>query len=119
ARDPIPPTVEWRNGRVRLIDQRRLPEKLTFVECTTVAEVERAIKQLVVRGAPAIGAAGAYGVALAASKARSPAAVERAAARLRAARPTAVNLARGVDEALAAYRAGGADAALEAARALA
>ena len=71
------------------------------------------------RGAPAIGATGAYGVALAASTARSPAAVERAAARLRAARPTAVNLARGVDEALAAYRAGGPDAALDAARALA
>jgi methylthioribose-1-phosphate isomerase len=96
---------------------------LTYVECATVAEVVRAIRDLVVRGAPAIGATGGYGVALAAATVRSSAAVHRAAARLRDARPTAVNLARGVDRVLAAYdtadAGGGAEAALIEARALA
>jgi methylthioribose-1-phosphate isomerase len=102
--EPIPPTVAWRRGRVRLIDQRALPRRLQYVECATVPEVVRAIRDLVVRGAPAIGAAGGYGVALAAAGG-SPAAVHRSAERLRGARPTAVNLARGVDRVLAAYDA--------------
>jgi methylthioribose-1-phosphate isomerase len=124
VRDPIPPTVQWRNGRVRLIDQRALPGRLTYVECSTVTDVVRAIRDLVVRGAPAIGATGGYGVALAAATARSSGTVHRAAEKLRSARPTAVNLARGVDRVLAAYDAadggaGGADAALTDAHALA
>ena len=65
--DPIPPTVAWRAGRVRLIDQRALPGRLRFVECATVTELVGAITALAVRGAPALGAAGAYGVALAAA----------------------------------------------------
>ncbi len=120
--EPIPPTVEWRRGRVRLIDQRALPGRLRYVECTTVAEVVRAIRDLVVRGAPAIGATGGYGVALAAATG-SQAAVHRGAARLRDARPTAVNLARGVDRVLDAYDAAeagsGAAAALAEANAIA
>ncbi len=64
--DPIPPTVEWRNGRVRLIDQRRLPEELVFIEVATVDELCAAISSLAIRGAPALGVAGAMGVALAA-----------------------------------------------------
>ena len=71
------------------------------------------------RGAPAIGATGAYGVALAAARARSESQVRRDAARLRTARPTAVNLARGVDRVLAAYEAGGPEQALTEAHALA
>jgi methylthioribose-1-phosphate isomerase len=110
---PIPPTVEWRRGRVRLIDQRALPGRLAFVECSTVPEVVRAMRDLVVRGAPAIGVAGAFGVALAARTASTTLAVERAAAQLRAARPTAVNLAWGVDRALVAFRERGADGALD------
>ena len=110
---PIPPTVEWRRGRVRLIDQRALPGRLTFVECSTVPEVVRAVRDLVVRGAPAIGVTGAFGVALAAQHASSARAVERAAAQLRAVRPTAVNLGWGVDRALTAYRDRGADGALD------
>jgi len=97
---------------VRMIDQRALPTRLRYVECRTPTEVVHAVRDLVVRGAPAIGAAGGYGVALAATTARSPAAVRRAAARLRVARPTAVNLARAVDRVLAAYESGGADAAV-------
>jgi methylthioribose-1-phosphate isomerase len=117
--DPIPPTIEWRRGRVRLVDQRRLPGRLCFVECASVGELRDAIVTLAVRGAPALGAAGAFGVALAASTLSTPRAVASAAARLRAARPTAVNLAWGVDRALAAYRAAGPESAEGAAAALA
>ncbi len=111
--DPIPPTIEWRRGRIRLIDQRALPARLTFVECTTVGQVCEAIRSMVVRGAPALGATGAYGVALAAAGARSDTAVRAAADRIVATRPTAVNLRWGVDRALEAYVRGGAEAALE------
>ena len=117
--DPIPATVEWRRGRVRLVDQRELPGRLRFLSCGTVGEVRDAIRSLAVRGAPALGATGAYGVALAARTLTRPSAVHAAAERLRAARPTAVNLAWGVDRALAAYDAGGADAALAEARRIA
>src|SRR5947199_6059471 len=63
--DPIPRTVEWRDGAVRLIDQRELPGELRFIDCRTVDERCEAISSLAVRGAPALGAAGGYGVALA------------------------------------------------------
>jgi methylthioribose-1-phosphate isomerase len=119
ARDPIPPTIEWRRGRVRLLDQRELPDRVRFVECATVAELETAIRSLAVRGAPALGAAGAFGVALAASTLTTPRRVRGAAARLARARPTAVNLSWGVERALTAYAAGGAAAALAAARSIA
>ncbi len=81
-----------------LLDQRRLPEREEYLVCASVEEVARAIETLAVRGAPAIGCAAAFGVALAAraSQARDGAAlgreVEAAAARLAATRPTAVNL---------------------------
>jgi methylthioribose-1-phosphate isomerase len=110
--DPIPPTVEWRRGRVRLIDQRALPGRVRFLECATADEVCNAISSLAVRGAPALGATGAYGVALAARTLRTPGGVRAAAERLKATRPTAVNLAWGVDRAVAAWREGGAEAAL-------
>src|SRR5205823_10217033 len=63
--DPIPRTVEWRDGAVRLIDQRKLPGRLRFLDCRSVDELCEAISSLAIRGAPALGAAGAYGVALA------------------------------------------------------
>jgi methylthioribose-1-phosphate isomerase len=110
--DPIPRTVEWRRGRVRLVDQRELPARLRFLDCSTVAELRAAITSLAVRGAPAFGATGAYGVALASRTSTTRRAVEAAAARLRSARPTAVNLAWGVDRAIGAYETGGPDAAL-------
>ena len=99
TREEIPPTIEWRDGTVRLIDQRRLPEELVLVDCRTVGELCEAISTLAVRGAPALGAAGAMGIALA-SHTGEP--LDEAAARLKATRPTAVNLAWGVDRALAA-----------------
>ena len=112
-------TIEWRAGRIRLIDQRKLPGRLVFLDCRTVDELVDAIQTLAVRGAPALGAAGAYGVALAARTLGSKREVRAAARKLARSRPTAVNLATGVEVALGAYEAGGADAALAAAEQLA
>jgi methylthioribose-1-phosphate isomerase len=83
-------TVEWDEdaGGVRLIDQTRLPDEESYVVCRTAAEVATAIRDMVVRGAPAIGAAAAYGVVLAAREGR----LEEGAALIRAARPTARDL---------------------------
>jgi len=91
-------TVELFPDRIRLIDQRRLPNELVIMECTDYHQVGEAIKSLAVRGAPAIGVTAAGGLALAAAalKEEPPAAfwegLEQAAAELRATRPTAVNL---------------------------
>src|SRR5207342_1364224 len=87
APDPIPPTVAWHDGAVRLVDQRRLPGELAFVDCRTVAAVVAAIRDLTVRGAPALGATGAFGVALAAMTGGEDAEVAASAATLRGARP--------------------------------
>jgi methylthioribose-1-phosphate isomerase len=95
-------TIDWVDGEIRLIDQTRLPEKVVELRIAEVDALIAAIRSLAVRGAPALGVAGALGVALAA--ARHPGDAPRViadAGRLRAARPTAVNLARGVDRALA------------------
>lgn len=118
ADDPIPPTVAWTAGGVRLIDQRELPARLRFLDCTTVEELCEAISSMAVRGAPALGAAGGYGVALGARRRGGEAVVLGAAAeaaeRLIATRPTAVNLAWGARRVLAAARgaAGGGAAAV-------
>lgn len=58
------PTIEWRDDRVVMIDQRRLPLEEAYIECRTAEEVASAIETMVIRGAPAIGVAAAYGVAL-------------------------------------------------------
>jgi methylthioribose-1-phosphate isomerase len=81
--------------RVVLLDQRRLPGEVVEVECRTAAEVADAIRTMVVRGAPAIGIAAAYGYALAAATGEDLADAERV---LRASRPTAVNLGWALDE---------------------
>jgi methylthioribose-1-phosphate isomerase len=93
AADPIPPTIEWRDGAVRMIDQRLLPGRLAFLDARTVEELCDAIRTLAVRGAPALGVAGAMGMALAAVTGEDP---DAAAERIRATRPTAVNLSWGV-----------------------
>jgi methylthioribose-1-phosphate isomerase len=89
---------------VELIDQTLLPGQLVMLSCRTPAEVTDAIARLAVRGAPALGVAGAMGVALAVWRAGPGMTAEIAA--LRVARPTAVNLARGVDRAAAALTGG-------------
>jgi methylthioribose-1-phosphate isomerase len=75
--------------KVVLLDQRRLPDEVAELECRTVDELVDAIRSLAVRGAPAIGVAAAYGLALAASLGED---LDAAAAALAASRPTAVNL---------------------------
>ena len=82
------------DDRVVFLDQRRLPLEEVEVSCRSAAEVAEAIRTMVVRGAPAIGVAAAYGYALAAAHAEDLAAAERA---LRASRPTAVNLGWALD----------------------
>jgi methylthioribose-1-phosphate isomerase len=84
---------------VRLVDQRRLPAELAFIEASTVDDLCSAINSLAIRGAPALGAAGAMGIALAAATGMP---LEQAAQKLKDTRPTAINLAWGVDRALTA-----------------
>jgi methylthioribose-1-phosphate isomerase len=99
-------TVEWYEGKVRMIDQRILPWELTLLDYDDYREVARAITDMVVRGAPAIGAAAAFGMALAAMQAPTKDRLafmrymEEAAGVIRAARPTAVNLMWAVDRTL-------------------
>jgi methylthioribose-1-phosphate isomerase len=97
--DPVPPTIAWAGDHVRLVDQRRLPDELRILEVRTVDQLCDAIADLAVRGAPALGAAGAMGVALAVIGGHPG---SEAGAALIATRPTAVNLAWGVRRALAA-----------------
>ena len=80
-------------GSIRVIDQSRLPFELVTRDLTTLEDAAHAIKTMVVRGAPLIGATAAYGLALALRTDASDRRVEQAAAILRATRPTAVNLA--------------------------
>ncbi len=104
-------TVTWEDGRVRMIDQTVLPNRLTYVVYTTPEQVAEAIRTMVVRGAPAIGVAAAMGVALAARRSKATDVpellrdLERSAALLRSTRPTAVNLFWGIDRVLAKARA--------------
>ena len=58
------PTVEWKDGAVRLLDQSRLPESVEFLDCRDYQSVADAIRSLKVRGAPAIGVTAAMGVTL-------------------------------------------------------
>src|SRR5512140_2534577 len=96
-------TVEWVDGGVRLIDQRLLPGRLETPVYHDYGEVGRAIRDMVVRGAPAIGVTAAFGLALAGFQCQANEAetwrreVQAAAAELRQARPTAVNLSWALD----------------------
>lgn len=110
--EPIaPPTlvVGWApDGALRILDQRRLPGEVVTRDLQTTAEVVDAIRTLAVRGAPAIGVAAAIGLAVV-SAGRSALEVETAAAEIRDARPTAVNLAWAIDRMLLTVRAHAAD----------
>ncbi len=91
-------TLEWTNNGVRFIDQTRLPLEESYVTCTTYQQVADAIRNMVVRGAPAIGVAAAMGIALgtrdtvAQDSAELQRAFERICETMRYTRPTAVNL---------------------------
>ncbi len=98
------PTLRWldppQGPAIALLDQTLLPAEMSVLVCGDVPALIGAIRRLVVRGAPVLGVAGAFGVALAAQRGDDVAA---AADALAAARPTAVNLAWGVRRSLAAY----------------
>ena len=92
-------TIEYVDGVVRMIDQTRLPSEKVFVDCKTIEDVERAIKTMIIRGAPAIGVAAAMGVSLGADTINASsfdefyAVMEKQCNKLGKSRPTAVNLA--------------------------
>jgi methylthioribose-1-phosphate isomerase len=91
-------TLRWRGGRLEMIDQRVLPARFEYITYSDAVQVAEGIRSMVVRGAPAIGCAAAYGVALealarqAAPRAEFDAAMQAAFAMLASSRPTAVNL---------------------------
>ncbi len=105
-------TVEWKNDKVIMIDQTKLPNDLVFVEYDNFNQIANAIKTLVVRGAPAIGVSGAFGLALAVlqSKATSKEGLlidlEDARKILFATRPTAVNLGWGLEQIMSVAKTG-------------
>ncbi len=96
-------SVEWQHDHLEVIDQTLLPRTLELRSLRTVDDVVDAIRRLVVRGAPAIGVVAAYGVAIGIASGRD---VDEISAELKAARPTAVNLAWAVDRVASAARAG-------------
>ncbi len=91
-------SVRWVNGRVRILDQRLLPERAEYLDFKSASEVANAIREMIIRGAPAIGLAAAYGLALAAQNSRAVQTRDMvneltiAAEELKKSRPTAVNL---------------------------
>jgi methylthioribose-1-phosphate isomerase len=92
------PTIEWKDDAVVMIDQRKLPASEVYVTCTTAAEVAKAIKTMVIRGAPAIGVAAAMGIALGMRRSKATGTkqftteFQKLCDMMAATRPTAVNL---------------------------
>ena len=92
------PTIEWQDDAVVMIDQRKLPSREAYVRCRTARQVARAIKTMVIRGAPAIGVAAAMGLALGVRRSKAKGSTQLAAEfyklceLMAATRPTAVNL---------------------------
>ena len=93
--------ISWNAGRIRLLDQTRLPSEETYLEIDDVAALAKAIREMRIRGAPALGITAAYGLALAAAHGDS---IEEAARLLRSTRPTAVNLSRALERVMASAR---------------
>lgn len=91
-------TMIWEDNQLKLIDQTKLPHELAYFNCLTYQDVILAIKTMIVRGAPAIGVAAAFGVALADLAGEN---LELASQEIKNARPTAVNLFWAVDRVMA------------------
>jgi methylthioribose-1-phosphate isomerase len=97
------PTIEWKGDSVVMIDQRKLPVSEVYVTCRTASEVAKAIKTMVIRGAPAIGVAAAMGIALGMRKSRATGTrqfateFQKICDQMAATRPTAVNLFWAID----------------------
>src|SRR3569832_95233 len=106
------PTIDLQDDVLVMVDQRKLPAQEVYVRCRTAPEVAKAIRTMVIRGAPAIGVAAAYGVALGArnstAKGTRQLAVEfqKTCDLMAATRPTAVNLFWAIDRMKAAFAAG-------------
>src|SRR5262245_27931546 len=101
-------TIEWRNGSVVMIDQRLLPTREVYRVYRDHREVARAIKDMVIRGAPAIGVAAAMGIALGMRSGRGrnlAARFDRLCATFAATRPTAVNLFWAIERMRSVFRA--------------
>ena len=96
-------TIEWRGDRVRILDQRKLPQAVRYLDCQNASSVAKAIRTMAIRGAPAIGVAAAMGIAIAAQKIQSKnpldftQSTEKVCDEMRQTRPTAVNLFWAVD----------------------
>jgi len=105
-------TIEWKDGRVEIIDQTRLPAELRIVSCGDHERLARAIETMEIRGAPALGVAAAMGIALAGRNSRAETAdglvddLERAAERIGRTRPTARNLFWGLETMKAVWERG-------------
>lgn len=121
GRSGVPPTVSWTGSAVRIIDQRELPRRLVFLDLRSVEEVREAIRDMAVRGAPAIGCTAALGMVLLArsvhglSEGAGWQAILEGAEVLRSARPTAVNLSWAVSRVLAAMERARSDERVQAA----
>src|SRR5688572_16878936 len=106
------PTIEWRDDAVVMVDQRKLPAEEIYLSCRTAAEVARAIKIMVIRGAPAIGVAAAMGLALGVKQSKSTGTQGLAAdfyklcELMAATRPTAVNLFWAIERMKQSFAAG-------------
>ncbi len=106
-------TIRWDSGTITTVDQTLLPVEYRAIECKTVHTLCEAIVSLRIRGAPALGAAGGYGVALAAHTSTASTLselmrdLENESDRIRKTRPTAINLTWGVDRVIAAVRRAG------------
>lgn len=109
----------WRGDHIRILDQTRLPAEEVYIECRDLATMEDAICRLAVRGAPAIGIAAAMGLAFAAAAVETSdrqaffQALKAVSDRLRATRPTAVNLQWALDRMLATARGAGPQATID------
>lgn len=97
-------TIEWKKDRVRILDQRRLPQEVRYIDCRNASSVAQAIRSMAIRGAPAIGVAAAMGIALGAKKIQTDRresfrkSVERICKEVNETRPTAVNLSWAVEQ---------------------
>src|SRR6186997_381540 len=106
------PTIDWQGDTIVMVDQRKLPVQELYVKCTSAPEVARAIRTMVIRGAPAIGVAAAMGIALgmkrSTAKGTNQFAVEfqKLCDLMAATRPTAVNLFWAIDRMKRAFAAG-------------
>ena len=106
------PTIEWTDDAIVMVDQRKLPGEETYVRCRSAHEVAKAIKTMVIRGAPAIGVAAAMGLALGVRQSKTTGtqklAVEfyRLCDVMAGTRPTAVNLFWAIDRMKLGFAAG-------------